>query len=113
MRRLVRNRAVQPDEVRLTRRQQEHRLAGDARVRLERVARRIVALNVVDGSAAQSEEATELVAQGLSNREISQRLFLSLNTVKGHNRNIFGKLGVNRRTEAVARARELGLLKLE
>ena len=55
-------------------------------------------------------EVLELVAQGLSNREISERLFVALNTVKGHNRRIFGKLGVQRRTKAVARARELGLL---
>jgi len=55
-------------------------------------------------------EVLQLVAQGYSNREISEQLFLSLNTVKGHNRRIFGKLGVQRRTEAVARARELGLL---
>jgi LuxR family maltose regulon positive regulatory protein len=55
-------------------------------------------------------EVLQLIAQGLSNREISQRLFLALNTVKGHNRKIFGKLQVQRRTEAVARARELGLL---
>jgi len=52
----------------------------------------------------------ELIAQGLSNREISERLFLALSSVKGHNQNIFGKLEVQRRTEAVARARELGLL---
>jgi LuxR family transcriptional regulator, maltose regulon positive regulatory protein len=52
----------------------------------------------------------QLLAQGLSNREISERLFLALDTVKGHNRLIFGKLQVQRRTEAVARARELGLL---
>jgi LuxR family maltose regulon positive regulatory protein len=52
----------------------------------------------------------QLIAQGLSNREISERLFLALITVKGHNRNIFRKLQVRRRTEAVARARELGLL---
>lgn len=51
-----------------------------------------------------------LIAQGLSNREIGGRLFRSLDTVKGHNRIIFGKLGVQSRTEAVARARELGLL---
>ncbi len=51
-----------------------------------------------------------LVAQGLSNHEIGERLVLALSTVKGHNRNIFGKLQVQRRTEAVARARELGLL---
>jgi LuxR family maltose regulon positive regulatory protein len=55
-------------------------------------------------------EVLQLMAQGYSNREISQRLFLALSTVKGHNRNIFGKLEVQRRTEAVARARELGLL---
>ncbi|MGB3699855.1 MAG: LuxR C-terminal-related transcriptional regulator, partial [Anaerolineales bacterium] len=55
-------------------------------------------------------EVLQLMALGLSNREISERLFLALSTVKGHNRRIFGKLGVQRRTEAVARARELGLL---
>ena len=55
-------------------------------------------------------EILQLVADGLSNREISDRLYLALSTVKGHNRNIYGKLGVKRRTEAVALARELGLL---
>ena len=55
-------------------------------------------------------EVLRLIAQGLSNREISERLFLALNTVKGHNQKIFGKLQVQRRTEAIARARELGLL---
>lgn len=55
-------------------------------------------------------EVLRLIAQGLSNQEISERLFLALDTVKGHNRKIFGKLQVERRTEAVARARELGLL---
>jgi LuxR family maltose regulon positive regulatory protein len=55
-------------------------------------------------------EVLQLIAQGLSNSEISKRLFLALDTVKGHNRIIFGKLQVQRRTEAVARARELGLL---
>src|SRR5579859_5077196 len=55
-------------------------------------------------------EVLRLVAAGLSNQEISERLFLALGTVKGHNQNIFGKLGVQRRTEAIARARELGLL---
>jgi LuxR family maltose regulon positive regulatory protein len=55
-------------------------------------------------------EVLQLIAQGLSNREIGERLFLALITVKGHNQRIFGKLQVQRRTEAVARARELGLL---
>jgi len=52
----------------------------------------------------------QLIAQGLSNREIGERLFLALDTIKGHNRVIFDKLQVQNRTEAVARARELGLL---
>jgi LuxR family maltose regulon positive regulatory protein len=55
-------------------------------------------------------EVLQLIAQGLSNQEISERLVLALETVKGHNKKIFGKLHVQRRTEAVARARELGLL---
>ncbi len=55
-------------------------------------------------------EVLRLISQGLSNREISERLFLALSTVKGHNRVIFDKLQVQRRTEAVARARQLGLL---
>jgi LuxR family maltose regulon positive regulatory protein len=55
-------------------------------------------------------EVLQLIARGLSNREICERLFLALDTVKGHNRRIFGKLSVGRRTEAVAKARSLGIL---
>jgi LuxR family transcriptional regulator, maltose regulon positive regulatory protein len=51
-----------------------------------------------------------LICKGLSNQEIGQQIFLSLSTVKWHNQNIFDKLDVQRRTEAVARARELNLL---
>jgi len=55
-------------------------------------------------------EVLQLIAQGLSNQEISSRLYLSLNTVKAHTRNIYGKLGVNNRTQAGARARALGII---
>ena len=55
-------------------------------------------------------EVLQLIAQGLSNQQIAERLFLALDTVKGHNQSIFGKLQVQRRTEAVARARARGLL---
>jgi ATP/maltotriose-dependent transcriptional regulator MalT len=55
-------------------------------------------------------EVLQLIAQGLSNREIGERLFVALDTVKGHNRRIYAKLLVNRRTEAVAKARSLGIL---
>ncbi|MBD0384707.1 hypothetical protein ICC18_32230 [Paenibacillus sp. WST5] len=51
-----------------------------------------------------------MIAKDLSNREISEQLFLALSTVKGYNHQIFGKHQVQRRTGAVARARELGPL---
>jgi LuxR family transcriptional regulator, maltose regulon positive regulatory protein len=66
--------------------------------------------SLVEALTRRELEVLKLVAQGLSNEEIGERLFLSLSTVKGHNRNIFDKLQVERRTEAVARARELRLL---
>jgi LuxR family maltose regulon positive regulatory protein len=65
---------------------------------------------LLDPLSQRELEVLQLIAQGLSNREISERLFIALVTVKGHNRKIFGKLEAKRRTEAVARARELGLL---
>lgn len=55
-------------------------------------------------------EVLRLIAQGLTNREIGERLYVTLSTVKGHNQRLFGKLQAQNRTEAVARARELGLL---
>jgi LuxR family maltose regulon positive regulatory protein len=55
-------------------------------------------------------EVLQLIAEGLTNPEIASRLFLALNTVKAHSRNIYGKLGVHSRTQAVARARALGIL---
>lgn len=58
-------------------------------------------------------EVLDLIAQGLSNKEISRKLFISLNTVKGHTRNIYGKLVVKNRAQAVVRARRIGLLQEE
>jgi len=55
-------------------------------------------------------EVLQLIAEGLSNREIASRLYLSLNTVKVHARNIYGKLGVKNRTQAVAKGKTLGIL---
>jgi LuxR family maltose regulon positive regulatory protein len=60
--------------------------------------------------SARELEVLHLIAEGRSNREIGDQLYLALDTVKGHNRKIFGKLGVQSRTEAIARARELELL---
>lgn len=66
--------------------------------------------STIESLSQRELDVLRLVAQGFSNREIGEQLFLALNTVKGHNRRIFEKLQVQRRTEAVARARELGLI---
>jgi LuxR family maltose regulon positive regulatory protein len=65
---------------------------------------------LIDPLSQRELEVLGLIGQGLSNQEIGERLFLALDTIKGHNRRIFDKLDVKRRTEALARARELGLL---
>ncbi len=65
---------------------------------------------IVEPLSDREHEILRLIAEGQSNTEISQRLYLALSTVKGHNLRIFAKLQVQNRTEAVARARELGLL---
>lgn len=59
---------------------------------------------------ARELEVLSLIVSGLTNQEICDRLFLALSTVKGYNQNIFGKLEVSRRTQAIAKARELGLV---
>ena len=55
-------------------------------------------------------EILELIAQGLSNREIAEKLYVSENTVKTHCSRTFDKLGAKRRTQAVQLGKELGLL---
>jgi two-component system, NarL family, response regulator LiaR len=55
-------------------------------------------------------EILELIAQGLSNREISEKLFVSENTVKTHSSRLFDKLGAKRRTQAVQLGKQRGLI---
>jgi LuxR family maltose regulon positive regulatory protein len=66
--------------------------------------------SLVEPLSKRELEVLQLIAEGLTNPEIASRLFLALNTVKAHTRNIYGKLGVHSRTQAVARSQELGLL---
>jgi LuxR family maltose regulon positive regulatory protein len=81
---------------------EEHKRADEAHLPL--------AQSLAEPLSKRELEVLQLIAQGLSNSEISERLFLARDTVKGHIKKIFGKLEVQRRTEAVARAREVGLL---
>jgi LuxR family transcriptional regulator, maltose regulon positive regulatory protein len=60
--------------------------------------------------SAREREVLVLIAQGLSNREIADRLVVTPNTVKAHVRHLGTKLGASSRTQLLARARESGLL---
>ena len=65
-----------------------------------------------DSLTGRELEVLGLIADGCSNHDIAQQLVLSLNTVKWYSKEIYSKLGVNSRTQAVKRARQLGLLEL-
>lgn len=62
------------------------------------------------GLSARELEVLQGMAEGLSNQEIAGRLFLSLNTIKTHSSNIFEKLDVRRRTQAIEQARKLNII---
>lgn len=61
--------------------------------------------------SGREKEVLELLAEGLSNQQLADRLHVSLSTVKTHLSNIYSKLGAQRRTDALAKARQLGLLR--
>ena len=63
-----------------------------------------------DPVSDREREVLRLIAAGLTNQQIADHLVITVNTVKRHAYNLYGKLGVKRRTQAVARARELALL---
>lgn len=75
------------------------------------VAADFSALGVAETLSSRELAVLRLIALGCSNQQISERLFISLHTVKTHARHINSKLGVERRTQAVARAKSLGLLR--
>lgn len=62
------------------------------------------------GISQREFDVLELMSQGLSNQEIADKLFISLSTVKTHSANLYVKLDVKRRTQAVQRAKELQLI---
>jgi LuxR family maltose regulon positive regulatory protein len=65
---------------------------------------------LVEPLSEREREILQLIAEGLTNRQIADRLVLAIGTVKAHTSSIYGKLGVANRVQAVARARELKLL---
>ncbi len=65
---------------------------------------------LVEPLSAREREVLQRIAEGLTNQEIAARLYLSVHTVKVHARNIFAKLGVTNRTQAVAMGKALGIL---
>jgi LuxR family maltose regulon positive regulatory protein len=83
------------------------RRLADARRRLTPAGRGALA---GDELSDRELEVLRLFATPMTQREIGDRLYVSLNTVKSHAKSIFRKLDVSDRSEAVARARELGLL---
>ena len=66
--------------------------------------------SLVEPLSERELELLRLIAAGMTNRAIAESLMVSVNTVKTHARSIYGKLGVRNRTQAAARARELGLI---
>ncbi len=62
------------------------------------------------GISKREHEVLELMSKGLSNQEIADKLFVSLNTIKTHSSNLFLKLEVSRRTQAIQKARDLRLI---
>ncbi len=55
-------------------------------------------------------EVLQLMSEGLSNKEIADRLFVSLSTIKTHSNNLFDKMNVERRTQAIDKAKRLGII---
>jgi DNA-binding CsgD family transcriptional regulator len=84
--------------------EKEVRVSGESFVFNEKEAGRI-------GLSKREIEVLELMAQGLSNQEIADKMFVSLNTIKTHTSNLFSKLDVKRRTAAVEEGRKRGLVR--
>jgi len=72
--------------------------------------RRLKHETVLEPISERELDILRLIATGRSNQEIAEILVIALSTVKSHINNLYGKLGTNRRTEAIAIAREMGLL---
>ena len=84
--------------------------AGILRARLQRLRERLEERRLAEPLTPAERRVLELLPTELSQREIAERLFVSHETVRTHTRDIYRKLEVHTRSQAVARAREVGLL---
>ncbi len=82
----------------------------DAEPEKQTVATSTPGVGLIEPLSMRELEVLAPIAQGSTNPEIAKQLYVSLNTIKVHTRNIYGKFGVNNRTQAAARARTLGIL---
>jgi len=82
----------------------------DKQPRTQKKPKKLVISTLLEPLSEREVEVLQLVGAGLSNREIAEELILTVGTVKWHLHNIYGKLQVHNRTQAVARARELAIL---
>ena len=85
-------------------------LLPETGIRPETASVQAAAADLPEPPTGREVEILRLIAAGMRNQAIADHLFISLSTVKRHIANVYGKLGVNHRTEAVARANELDLL---
>ena len=85
-------------------------IAVEVPARTDTAFKRDAARQEALGITPREMDILEAMAAGLSNRQIGERLFVSENTVKTHSARLFGKLAAQRRTQAVQRAREAGLI---
>lgn len=76
----------------------------------EALPRAVIPSPLIEALTGREIEILKLITAGCSNQEIAEKLVIEASTVKRHLSNIYGKLGVNSRTQAVARSRELGLI---
>jgi LuxR family maltose regulon positive regulatory protein len=85
-------------------------VAGSQRAGQGRLTSTFTATPILSGLSPRETDILKLIAQGLSNKEIARSLYIGPETVKSHLKSVFGKLGVERRAQAVSRAQSLGLV---
>ncbi len=106
---LLRELASSSDKAKL-RKYAEHLLQGSSSITVGLSHSQLAVRGLSEPLSARELEVLQLIGQGMSNREIADKLVISLRTVKKHVENIYGKLDVKNRSQAILRAQELELI---